>query len=269
MFGPCLTVALTITVTILLLGAGTLVGYHLGIRLSASSVKVVASEASTMYAAPNFELLQDAAQAVEQRSRNVAEVIKKHRESMPPELMMAIDQLVAVTTKFGRQLQQASTVTRGQSSNTTERLPCSVTKTTTNIAAGMQEQLTGKEMQHLAGLPTCDDVAKRRYPYHCRQTIYPIIGSQPDSLRAIHVRCHDISVNGVSFFLAKEPDFERLVISLGSEEDPLLMEAEVVQSKLVYMHDDWQTLVGCRLTARHTCQIPLRAINEQMAGSAS
>ena len=98
-----------------------------------------------------------------------------------------------------------------------------------------------------------EDSPKRRYAYEAFQTVVPL--ETADALAAPElaqsVRCHDLSVQGISFFWPDEPDFEHLVISLGTAENPLWMRAEVVQSKAVYMHQDVQTLVGCRFTERY------------------
>src|SRR5438045_2518017 len=111
MFSSLLTVAFAITVTILLLGLGVLVGYQLGLRARAAPIMVVGSEAKAIRSTQSVELCLDAAEAVERRASSVADIAKKYRETMPPELTMAIDQLVAVATRLSRQLQQASSAT--------------------------------------------------------------------------------------------------------------------------------------------------------------
>jgi hypothetical protein len=58
-------------------------------------------------------------------------------------------------------------------------------------------------------------------------------------------------VHGISFFWPDDPDFDRVVISLGSDANPIWMTAEVMQSKAVFMDDEIRTLVGCRFTGRY------------------
>ena len=63
-------------------------------------------------------------------------------------------------------------------------------------------------------------------------------------MRACKVRCHEISAHGLWFFWPDVPDFERAMISLGSERDPIFVRAEIVQSKAVFMHKEVQVLVA-------------------------
>jgi hypothetical protein len=106
----------------------------------------------------------------------------------------------------------------------------------------------------LAGRPADSDgdMTKRRYVYDCQQTVYA--WNDDDAAAAIApgvgVRCHDIAMQGVSFFWPDAPAFERLIISLGNPQNPLYMAADVVQSKAVYVRGEVLFIVGCRFTGR-------------------
>ena len=134
----------------------------------------------------------------------------------------------------------------------------------TAAAAVKDDMLSAEEVHQftaLTGEPTETSSAKRRYPYDCYQQVLPLhVNSCAVDLRqARTVRCHDISVHGISFFWPEEPEFNRLVISLGTDENPVHMLADVMQSKTVYVHDEIRTLVGCRFTGRHQMDTVQRA----------
>lgn len=97
-----------------------------------------------------------------------------------------------------------------------------------------------------------ESVAKRRYPYDCTQRVTPWYDGDDavNTADADSVRSHDISVDGVSFFWPGKPVFPKLLISLGSGNERVLMAAEVCNSKNVFMHDEVQHLVGCRFLRR-------------------
>jgi hypothetical protein len=135
--------------------------------------------------------------------------------------------------------------------------------TESGLPAGASEppitgpRLTGDEIHSLttlAGHPSGreDDLLKRRYQYDCYQTAYIWHDNEPAGpiSPGVTVRCHDIAVQGISFFWPDPPDFERLIISLGSPERPTFMAAEVVQSKAVYKHGEVGFIVGCRFAGR-------------------
>ncbi len=243
--------------TVVLLALGMLVGYQLGLRARIVPIVVAAPESNPPLATSRFEPWIDAAEILEQRSRGIIEIAARYRESAPPELLMAIDQLVAVVTKLGQRLQHTSQPTRAGGASDSSVQPAGTLVSDNTAPSANVEALSPKEMSDFTGFFNKASSAKRRYPYDCFQTLFPIIDSLPETARAIGVRCHDISVHGISFFLSDDPDFERLVISLGHAANPVFMEAEVVKSKSVYMHNDMRTLVGCQFTGRHVPQNPL------------
>jgi len=97
------------------------------------------------------------------------------------------------------------------------------------------------------------DADRRRYGYDCLQRVVPWDDPQgplPSVEASVVVRCHDISMQGVSFFWPEEPDFEHLLISLGHDDELVFMAAKVVHCKPVYMHGEWTVMVSCRFTKR-------------------
>jgi hypothetical protein len=116
--------------------------------------------------------------------------------------------------------------------------------------------LTAEEMQSLGSVADAQpeelaDNSKRRYPYHYRQFVRILeTADSTGPSQPVAVWCHDISVSGISFFWPEQPQFERLIISVGQPERPILMQSEVMQSKVVYMHGEVRYLLGCRFTGR-------------------
>jgi hypothetical protein len=96
------------------------------------------------------------------------------------------------------------------------------------------------------------DLESRRYPYDCLQYLAPWDGEEslPDSDKYTAVRCHDISVTGVSFLWPELPPFSRAIIVVGSSDSPIYMVIEVSQYKSVYMDGDVCYLVGSRFVNR-------------------
>jgi hypothetical protein len=64
------------------------------------------------------------------------------------------------------------------------------------------------------------------------------------------VRCHDVSVEGISFFWPREPDFEKVIITVGQGDDRKRLAAQVMYSKAVFMHEEFKYVIGCRFLKR-------------------
>ena len=96
------------------------------------------------------------------------------------------------------------------------------------------------------------DQEARRYPYDCVQQMAPWHDGRPlpkiDQLTP--VRCHDISVSGISFLWPDKPKFDTVVISVGTGSEMVFMAAEVRHYRAVYMHEQVSHLVGCRFIRR-------------------
>ncbi|MCI0627616.1 MAG: hypothetical protein L0387_39200, partial [Acidobacteria bacterium] len=92
----------------------------------------------------------------------------------------------------------------------------------------------------------------RRYPYDCQQHLSPWREGEgiPTLDQLEKVRCHEISVSGISFFWPDEPDFEEVVVSIGTGDKLIFMQAELSQHKAVCMHREVQFLVSCKYLRR-------------------
>lgn len=75
---------------------------------------------------------------------------------------------------------------------------------------------------------------KRRHLRHEAEGLIVYIASNyepgkvPPQTDFFPVRCCNLSCSGVSFFSPSQPDFEKLVVQLGTEEDGIYMESEVI-----------------------------------------
>jgi hypothetical protein len=260
MFSSLTLILAAIVITVLLLGLGFAAGCHVG-RLKGTAVLVAQPQTTPPTACseylPELGVCLETAKALELRRHAACEVMTRFRESAPPELLAAIDQLIVVTAKLGDQLHQINQATAmRRMSQTPEVSPPLRGIAAPAPAVTKSDMLSAEEMHEftaLAGEPTDSSSTKRRYPYDCYQQVFPLHGMSraPNLALARTVRCHDISVHGISFFWPDDPDFDRVVVSLGSDDKPAHMLAEVMQSKAVYMHDEIRTLVGCRFIGRY------------------
>ena len=74
----------------------------------------------------------------------------------------------------------------------------------------------------------------KHYAYDCVQTILPWSPGDvrlPSPADGIAVRCASISGQGISFYWPALPQFEHLIISLGSDVELLFMAVQVVSSR--------------------------------------
>jgi hypothetical protein len=120
-----------------------------------------------------------------------------------------------------------------------------------------QASLTTEQMTDLVGGrknlgESTLGLESRRYPYQCEQRL--ATWQQGDPPPTIHdfqtVRCHDIAVDGLSFFWPQEPDFESVIISIGSGDKLIFMHAQISDDKAVCMDHEVAYLVRCRYVRR-------------------
>lgn len=77
----------------------------------------------------------------------------------------------------------------------------------------------------------------QRQLFLSKQRIAPRSGrGLPGESEFVEVACHDLSRGGFSFFLASRPDFDSLVVALGSPPETIYMAAEVTHCEEVLVH---------------------------------
>ncbi len=259
---------------------GLVIGYRMG--LQAAPVVYPATAGDEL--APGLQerlhqlaVCRKSVDSVLDRSLALGEAATRHGEAVPRELTLAIERLIEHTRLLADRLHSLSE--RAGCDRASELRdprpsplhdPASPPAASTNpkqesgvmrwptpgTPQGTSGLLTAEEMQSLGkydeGQPGDEDVARRRYPYQCQQYVRVCDdgGVAIQDALPVAVWCHDISVGGISFFWPDEPQFERLIISVGSPDCPILMQAEVMQSKVVYMRGEIRHLLGCRFTSR-------------------
>src|SRR5487761_736045 len=96
------------------------------------------------------------------------------------------------------------------------------------------------------------DKALVRHPFRDLQKIagYKLGGPLPTAREFQQVRCYDLSVRGISFLSSTRPDYQALVVRLGSPPDARYMISSIANVAVV-MHGDEQVFrVGCTFVSR-------------------
>lgn len=267
-------------VTTVLLGIGAAAGYYAGMQVAVVRHRL-AAPASGSHSASYWSLLQDIDRCTAQGAK-VAEQGKRlvslgEAQTVPiaAELKAAIEQLSQTTRKLAEGLHQVQGAVRTAQSarqvlpvrpNTVTPPPAAVYNgesetivkptgpdTIIPIPGVASSALTSAELSEFTGSPpqaTAAEMRKQRHAYDCFQKLAPGCEdrSQVTPEELVNVRCHDISVEGISFFWPQKPDFEIGVISLG--DGSVLMSVEIRQTKAVFMHGEVQYLVGCQFLKR-------------------
>ena len=90
----------------------------------------------------------------------------------------------------------------------------------------------------------------RRF-FQYRQMIAPVVGdAMPSEADFFEVDCCDISAGGLSFYLNRVPDFDRLIVALGKPPALTHFAAQVVRYVEKVNRGEPQYLIGCRLLGR-------------------
>jgi PAS domain S-box-containing protein len=90
----------------------------------------------------------------------------------------------------------------------------------------------------------------RRF-FQYRQMIAPVVGdAMPSEADFLEVDCCDISAGGLSFYLNRVPDFDRLIVALGKPPALTHFAAQVVRYVEKVNRGEPQYLVGCRFLGR-------------------
>ena len=89
------------------------------------------------------------------------------------------------------------------------------------------------------------------------QYVAPYVeGRLPGSADFMQVRCHDLSLGGFSFLSDYPPDYEQVIVALGSS-PPILMSARVAHHSPTTVDGQACHLVGCQFIARIESAIAL------------
>jgi hypothetical protein len=112
-----------------------------------------------------------------------------------------------------------------------------------------RDLLTVDEVAELLGVEF-ERRSSPRFAYQVSQRIAPLDAENPRApLSFRDVLCKDLSMGGISFYLAERPDFEYLVIKLGRATQQITARAEVLGCMPIpELRPYW--LVRCRFVDR-------------------
>lgn len=90
----------------------------------------------------------------------------------------------------------------------------------------------------------------RRYTYRATQFLAPYSrGGLPADGDFREVRCQDLSTGGIAFYWPTAPDFDDVVIQLGTRRSPIFVTAHITSVRPSGETPD-EVLVGCQFTGR-------------------
>lgn len=267
--------------TTVLLGLGAWAGYYAGTQASIGRSRTVSPEA-TSHSPTYWSLLENIDRCathgfkVAKQGSDLVSLGRAQAVPLGTELSAAIERLSATTHNLANGLREMQTAARAaksakhgsnqpgsavvpraaESHDATllrRRAGASAPEVSLSLRGISPSALTSDEICELTGAHAAtmiEDSHKQRHPYDCFQQLAPCYdpAAVPSPAQMVRVRCHDISVEGISFFWPQQPDFDMATISLG--DGNVLMSIEVRQSKAVFMHDEVQYLVGCRFLKR-------------------
>ncbi len=91
----------------------------------------------------------------------------------------------------------------------------------------------------------------KRHKYFFQQWIAPYSGdTPPDGAAFRRTRCRNISTSGLAFIWQGPPDFDRILVKLGTDRRPIYVSARVVRTQPLTDGPCPAHLVGCQFTAR-------------------
>jgi len=269
--GAFIVFAVAMASTVLLLGIGCAVGNYFGRQCAPRAVTSSQAVAQTgRVSRADANEMAETSRKLKDEAAALSQILADHRQAVPRELACAIERLAFTSYRIAKQVQtfndpevaarppnpslaQATepALTASKKPETVCLPPADSTVSPTATGTLTPDEMRSFRIAAGAAPVADDDSTKRRYPYDCFQTVVPKVNGVIIPMRASKVRCHEISAHGLWFFWPDVPDFDRAMISLGSERDPIFVRAEIVQSKAVFMHKEVQVLVECRFTGRY------------------
>jgi hypothetical protein len=218
----------------------------------------------------NLSALNEKMEQSHELSEVVGLLAQSAHSSISPDLFRAIDSMIQTTRTLAlelRSLQEAQQAV-GENQETMKvrgdgpppgDSPLLAPQHSLRIKADEETAdpaLTKDEMWEVTGqhclADSSTELETKRYPYDCLQFLarWDYQQSLPDPDEYTSVRCHDISVTGVSFLWPEMPTFSRAIILIGPTDSPIYMVIEVSQYKSVYKHGSVCYLVGGRFVNR-------------------
>ncbi|HEX3724900.1 MAG TPA: PilZ domain-containing protein, partial [Pirellulales bacterium] len=92
---------------------------------------------------------------------------------------------------------------------------------------------------------------RARSPLNGIQRIAPCKqGTTPADMKFQNVRCKDISSGGIGFYFPQPPDFETVIVALGSEPNCTYLHARVMHCRPIPPEHGPGFLIGCQFIGR-------------------
>ena len=251
--------------TALLLGLSLCAGFWAGMQVGARGHAALEGELERLRSERGQWLgkLDDLTAGVEashEQSEVVGLLAQSAGDSISSELVAAVNQMLQTTRKLAHELQalqpqtsEGCVIHMGSVAKPVSQPqhPLMVVEDEMSVPT-----LTHNEMLEVTGqhclLDTDEELQTRRYLYDCVQRLAACEEDEafPASAAFQSVRCHDISVNGVSFLWPAIPEFTRAILTVGPPSAPLYMMIEVTQFKSVFKHGAVCFLVGGKFVGR-------------------
>ena len=200
------------------------------------------------------------------------QVCTRHRPALPPEIVAATDRLAKTTAAlraglesvsklFSRRSQRSQDLATGSLLTPETRPQDCVTSlkrrrrprihTKQHPEQTCEEarfSLTREEFNTMTDNIQAADSESHidRYRYDVFQPIAPFNGELPTAESFIKVRCRDLSRGGFSYFVDDVPNYESLIVVLGSPPDLTFLVAQVEHYREESIDGQRGYLVGCR-----------------------
>lgn len=92
---------------------------------------------------------------------------------------------------------------------------------------------------------------RNRQAFSTVQSVAPLVdGRMPKLTELREVLCHDLSTSGVSFYCAKPPEYEQLLVRLCAGTKSTYLTAQVMHCRPVADGGETAFLAGCKFTGR-------------------
>jgi hypothetical protein len=255
-------VGVGVALTSLFTGIGVWIGYRLGKAVAPPVNRALTLQLERLYR--DLAICGKLGHFAEVQAQQIYSWATESSQ-IPSDMSATLQQLLATTTSLSHRLKETHSGGRKPSSKLVEPTGSQRSAPPAQLSDLSAKELGRFTMTEPRRAAVDGDVDRRRYAYDCLQRMLEWDnpnGPLPSVNDTVVVRCHDISMQGVSFFWPDDPNFKHLLISLGSGDDLVFMAAEIVHSKPVYMHGEWQHVVSCRFTKR------MRAFTDQWKASA-
>ena len=185
-----------------------------------------------------------------ERSQRLRQALEPYQREVPRELAPALLQVLEAAETLQRRVAGNSLQCRAPVAlNTIPKSP----DIPSNVGQ-CSSSLSKSEFISLALDAECatadPKTGNNRRPYATQQNIAFYSVGLPKAHEFEQVQCLDLSVDGVSFLLNREPDEDHLVITLGTPPNLIFMTAKVVNDRLIFKDGREAYRVGCQFLKR-------------------